>query len=51
MDHAKPAEAMNAISLRLAADLHACFDRLYQARDVDIVVLLGAGRAFCAGST
>ena len=42
-------EALNAISLQLAADLHDCFDRLYQDRDVDVVVLRGAGRAFCAG--
>lgn len=41
--------AMNAISLQLAADLHAYFDRVYQDRDVHVIVLRGAGRAFCAG--
>jgi enoyl-CoA hydratase/carnithine racemase len=42
-------EAMNAISLQLAADLHLCLDRLYQDREAHVVVLRGAGKAFCAG--
>ena len=42
-------EAMNAITLQLAADLHAVFDRLYQDRSTYVVVMRGAGRAYCAG--
>jgi enoyl-CoA hydratase/carnithine racemase len=42
-------EALNTLSLQMAADLHDCLDRLYQDRDIHVVVLRGAGRAFCAG--
>lgn len=42
-------DAMNAISLQLAADLHTYFDQLYEDPSVQVVVLRGAGRAFCAG--
>ena len=42
-------ESLNSISLQLAADLHAYFDRLYHERSVYVVVMRGAGRAFCAG--
>lgn len=42
-------DSLNAISLQLAADLHAVFDRLYQDRSTYVVVMRGAGRAFCAG--
>ena len=42
-------DALNTLSLQMAADLHDCLDRLYHDRDVHLVVLRGAGRAFCAG--
>jgi enoyl-CoA hydratase len=43
------ADALNALSTQLVEDLHAFYDEL--ARDVEtrVVVLRGAGRAFCAG--
>lgn len=42
-------EALNAFSLQLVADLHAYFDRIHHDRSVHVVVVRGAGRAFCAG--
>jgi len=42
-------EALNAISLEMVNELGDYFDRLYSDRHTRIVVLKGAGRAFCAG--
>ncbi|MFC3174078.1 enoyl-CoA hydratase/isomerase family protein [Novosphingobium bradum] len=42
-------DALNALSLRMIAELHDYFDRLYHDAETRIVVLRGAGRAFCAG--
>ena len=42
-------DALNAISLEMTAELNDYFGRLYNDRDVRVVVLRGAGRAFCAG--
>jgi enoyl-CoA hydratase len=41
--------AMNALSRALRAALVATFARLRDAADVDVVILTGSGRAFCAG--
>jgi enoyl-CoA hydratase/carnithine racemase len=40
---------LNALDDRLTAELRDYFERLYRRRDCRIVVLRGAGRAFCAG--
>jgi enoyl-CoA hydratase/carnithine racemase len=42
-------EAMNAISLEMVRELNAYFGGLYHNGSVRIVVMRGAGRAFCAG--
>lgn len=42
-------EAMNALSARLRGELTALFGSLQSQSDVEVVVLTGAGRAFCAG--
>ena len=42
-------EAMNSISLAMVDDLSDYFGRLFDDRDTRIVVMRGAGRAFCAG--
>nr|WP_310522981.1 enoyl-CoA hydratase-related protein [Polymorphobacter sp.] len=42
-------EAMNAISLDMVHELNDYFGRLYNDGSVRIVVMRGAGRAFCAG--
>lgn len=42
-------DALNAISLEMASDLNDYFGRLHQDRGVRVVVMRGAGRAFCAG--
>ncbi len=42
-------EARNALSLALLADLHTCLDELAVRDDISVVVLRGAGKAFCAG--
>ncbi len=39
----------NALNRALVAGLDACFDRLEAERDVRVVVVRGAGLAFCAG--
>jgi enoyl-CoA hydratase len=41
--------AMNALSRALRAALVAAFARLRDAADVEVIILTGAGRAFCAG--
>lgn len=42
-------EAMNAISLQMVHDLSDYFGRLYNDGSVRVVVMRGAGRAYCAG--
>jgi len=42
-------ESMNAISLEMVADLNDYFGALYNDSTVRIVVMRGAGRAFCVG--
>lgn len=42
-------EAMNSISLEMVDDLNDYFGRLYNDAGVRIVVMRGAGRAYCAG--
>ena len=42
-------EALNAISLEMVFELNDYFGKLYHDRTVRVVVMRGAGRAFCAG--
>lgn len=42
-------EARNALNRALVEDLYACFNELDQADDVRVILLTGAGKAFCAG--
>ena len=42
-------DAMNAISLAMVGELSDYFGRLFNDRDCRVVVMRGAGRAFCAG--
>lgn len=42
-------ESLNAITTRMATELGHYFDALFNDRSVRIVVMRGAGRAFCAG--
>ncbi len=42
-------DRLNALDDRLTTDLRAYFEGLYRRRDCRLVVLRGAGRAFCAG--
>ncbi|PZQ24493.1 MAG: enoyl-CoA hydratase [Sphingopyxis macrogoltabida] len=42
-------EALNAISIAMVRELNDYFARLHQDASVRVVVLRGAGRAFCAG--
>jgi enoyl-CoA hydratase len=42
-------ERLNALNHTLTRELHALFDTLQRRKDVRVVVLRGAGRAFCAG--
>jgi len=42
-------EALNSISLEMVDDLNDYFGRLYNDGSVRVVVMRGAGRAFCAG--
>ena len=42
-------ESLNAITTRMATELGCYFDALFNDRSVRIVVMRGAGRAFCAG--
>lgn len=42
-------DALNSISLEMVSELNEYFGRLYNDRNVRIVVMRGAGRAFCAG--
>ena len=42
-------ERMNALTHELEAELHRTFDRADADRAVRVIILTGAGRAFCAG--
>ncbi|MDT0203243.1 enoyl-CoA hydratase/isomerase family protein [Nocardioides sp. AE5] len=42
-------EALNTLNASLVAELHSALDAIAADRDVRVVVLTGAGRAFCAG--
>src|SRR5262249_51543863 len=42
-------EALNALSRELRRALRQALDELPRAGDVDVLVLTGTGRAFCAG--
>ena len=42
-------ERMNALTHELEAELHRTFDQADADRDVRVIILTGAGRAFCAG--
>ena len=42
-------ERMNALTRALEAELHHAFDRADADRAVRVIILTGAGRAFCAG--
>jgi enoyl-CoA hydratase/carnithine racemase len=42
-------DVLNALSLEMAGELNDYFGRLYNDRETRVVVLRGAGRAFCAG--
>jgi len=42
-------EARNALNRALIDDLYSCFNQLDQAEDVRVILLSGAGKAFCAG--
>ena len=42
-------DRMNAITHDLEAELHRAFDRADADRNVRVIILTGAGRAFCAG--
>jgi enoyl-CoA hydratase/carnithine racemase len=42
-------EALNAISVQLTEELNDYFGGLHDRTDIRVVVLRGAGRAFCAG--
>src|SRR6185437_6956842 len=43
-------EVHNAFNALLIAELHDAFTRLSAADDIRAVVLMGAGRSFCAGA-
>ncbi|NWG54719.1 MAG: enoyl-CoA hydratase/isomerase family protein [Hydrogenophilaceae bacterium] len=42
-------ESLNALNRELTDALTACFEGFYRDYDIRVVVLKGAGRAFCAG--
>lgn len=42
-------DALNALSLEMVGELAHYFGALYHDRDVRVVVMRGAGKAFCAG--
>jgi enoyl-CoA hydratase len=42
-------DSLNAMSRQLVTDLHGLFDELHDDTATRVVVLRGAGRAFCAG--
>src|SRR5215831_12639300 len=42
-------QALNALSQQLVSELHEVLDSLHDDQSVRVVILRGAGRAFCAG--
>src|SRR6201991_4351696 len=42
-------ERMNALSRNLEAELHRAFDEADASSEVKVIILTGAGRAFCSG--
>lgn len=42
-------KSLNAIDRQMMQELHAAFDELDQNEEICVVVIRGAGRAFCAG--
>jgi enoyl-CoA hydratase len=42
--------SLNALNITLRDDLKQCFTSVQASRDVRVVVITGAGRAFCAGA-
>lgn len=42
-------DKLNALNEQMIAELHAAFDDLDAREDVKVIVIRGAGRAFCAG--
>jgi enoyl-CoA hydratase len=42
-------QVLNALSRRLVDELHAVLDLLHDDQSIRVVILRGAGRAFCAG--
>ena len=42
-------DALNSLSRQLVEDLHGFYDELARHTETRVVVLRGAGRAFCAG--
>ena len=42
-------EALNALSIRMQLELQHYFETLYRQWDTRVVILRGAGRAYCAG--
>ena len=42
-------DALNSLSRQLVEDLHGFYDELARQTETRVVVLRGAGRAFCAG--
>jgi len=43
-------QSLNAINAKMTAELSGYFDRLFNTPEVRIVVMRGAGKAFCAGA-
>lgn len=43
-------DQLNAITMRMHAELEECFDQFAAAADEHICLITGAGRAFCAGT-
>jgi methylglutaconyl-CoA hydratase len=43
------ADARNALSVALLADLHTCVDQLFTRSGVSVCVMTGEGKSFCAG--
>ena len=42
-------QVMNALSPNLEAEMHRAFDEADEDRDVRVIILTGAGAAFCSG--
>ncbi|MEQ9121092.1 MAG: enoyl-CoA hydratase-related protein, partial [Alphaproteobacteria bacterium] len=43
-------DRLNALDDDMIAELWAAVERVAQGKDVRVIVLTGAGRAFCAGA-